>query len=78
MLEVKEEPVTQFSADAKKSSCGPARPCSPIVANFLQDLTEIANKHGLGINDNAELFVMVGEDFEFRYALDQNGRLGRL
>nr|WP_314529450.1 hypothetical protein [uncultured Brevundimonas sp.] len=48
------------------------------IASFLQELTSIANKYGVGINDDAELFVMSGEDFEFRYSLDKNGRLSRL
>lgn len=45
---------------------------------FLQDLTSIANQHGLGINEDSELFVMEVEDFSFRYSCDSSGRLLRL
>ncbi|WAC59426.1 hypothetical protein [Brevundimonas sp. SL130] len=51
-------------------------PCSQ--ADFLRDLTSIANKHDLGINEDAELFVMEAEDFSFRYTCNEVGRLERL
>lgn len=45
---------------------------------FLAALTSLANSLGIGINDDAKLFVMEADDFAFSYGCDANGRLERL
>ena len=48
------------------------------LSDFLADLTLLSSRHGLGINENAEIYLMEFEDFSFSYSCNSDGRLQRL
>ena len=44
---------------------------------FLFELTELSAKHGLAINDGAQLYEMERDDYPYSYAVDSQGKLER-
>lgn len=48
---------------------------SPQFQAFLKELMELSEKHGIGITNRGELFVMKKEDFGYSYRIDPNGVL---
>lgn len=46
------------------------------VREFLEDLTELSQKHGLGISQDGVIFVLEGfEDTQLVYATDPNDKI---
>ncbi|WP_158092921.1 hypothetical protein [Acetobacter sp. DsW_059] len=44
-------------------------------SNFLSALTDLCNQHGVGITENAVLFLMEREDYDSVYRLTEQGSL---
>lgn len=42
---------------------------------FLEELTALSHKHGLGITSRGELFELEGEDRELKYHCDDSSKL---
>lgn len=42
------------------------------IQAFLDELTVLSHKHGLGINADADLFELEDDDAERRYHCDEN------
>lgn len=42
---------------------------------FLSDLTDLCNRHGVGITGEADLFLMDREDYDRVYSMTENGRI---
>jgi hypothetical protein len=45
------------------------------VAAFLADLTELTNRHGIGIAGSPVLFMLQAEDRQFSYRIDADSNL---
>ena len=42
---------------------------------FLDELTKLSTKHGIGITEGAVLFVLEKEDYDSRYRIDHESNL---
>lgn len=42
---------------------------------FLNELTSLSHKHGLGVNSNGDLYELEAEDAERRYSCDDDSKL---
>jgi hypothetical protein len=42
---------------------------------FLNDLTELSLKHGLGINEGGVLYELESDDYERRYSCDEDSKI---
>jgi hypothetical protein len=45
------------------------------IASFVDDLTRICCKHGIGVESDCDVFMMTGDDYLFSYRIDENGKL---
>lgn len=46
-----------------------------LYSNFLNALTDLCNHYGIGITENAVLFLMEREDYDSVYRLTEQGSL---
>jgi hypothetical protein len=47
------------------------------TATFLSDLSDLSDRHGIGIAGNAVLFLMEPEDRGYGYVVDKDSNLAR-